>query len=336
MHSASRPVEHAGSGLRILFRAPAGRRRGFGHLVRCVALARAAGVRPLVALRGGHDTILAALRLGADVLDNPSPAVVAALRPDVVVIDDPVPGHARTWVRAARAGGSRVVTVHDLGLGAPEGDLVVDGSLCRHARPRRPGLGLLGTSYAVIDPTIAARPRGGPRPPAAEPPSILVSLGGGPHARRAEALVQALRREVPQARIRVAAGFVTPARRTADTHVTWIVPARGLADELRSATVAVLAGGVSLYEACALGTPTVAMPVVRSQAPTVRALAARRAIVGLPFNAAAARSARDIARLLDDEGRRQALSATAQRLIDGRGAARVARALAALAERRAA
>ena len=40
--------------LRILFRAPAGPRRGFGHLVRCRSLARALGVRPLIALRGGR------------------------------------------------------------------------------------------------------------------------------------------------------------------------------------------------------------------------------------------------------------------------------------------
>ena len=39
--------------LRVLFRAPAGPRRGFGHLVRCRSLARALGVRPLIALRGG-------------------------------------------------------------------------------------------------------------------------------------------------------------------------------------------------------------------------------------------------------------------------------------------
>ncbi len=37
---------------RVLFRAAAGPRRGFGHLLRCRALARALGVRPLVCVRG--------------------------------------------------------------------------------------------------------------------------------------------------------------------------------------------------------------------------------------------------------------------------------------------
>jgi len=39
---------------------------------------------------------------------------------------------------------------------------------------------------------------------------------------------------------------------------------------LAQATVAVVAGGTTLYEACALGTPVVAVPVVPGQATTVR------------------------------------------------------------------
>ena len=58
--------------LRILFRAPAGAGRGFGHLARCIALARALGVRPLLALRGGRKAREAALLLGADVVASPS------------------------------------------------------------------------------------------------------------------------------------------------------------------------------------------------------------------------------------------------------------------------
>jgi len=40
------------SDLRVLFRVAAGPRRGFGHLVRCISLARAMGIRPLLCLRG--------------------------------------------------------------------------------------------------------------------------------------------------------------------------------------------------------------------------------------------------------------------------------------------
>ena len=53
----------------------------------------------------------------------------------------------------------------------------------------------------------------------------------------------------------------------------------GLHDELARAGVAVVGGGVSLYEACAHGVAAVGVPVVAAQRPTVAAFvtAARRA-----------------------------------------------------------
>ena len=55
--------------LRVLFRAAAGPRRGFGHLVRCRSLARALGVRPLVcAAWQRHAADDRALALGCDVV----------------------------------------------------------------------------------------------------------------------------------------------------------------------------------------------------------------------------------------------------------------------------
>jgi len=58
------------SDLRVLFRAPAGPRRGFGHLVRSISLARAMGVRPLLCLRGPSEVQDTAVALGV------SPATV--------------------------------------------------------------------------------------------------------------------------------------------------------------------------------------------------------------------------------------------------------------------
>ncbi len=54
--------------LHVLFRAAAGPRLGFGHLVRCRSLARALGVSPLVSLRGTSRTREAAIRLGVSLV----------------------------------------------------------------------------------------------------------------------------------------------------------------------------------------------------------------------------------------------------------------------------
>lgn len=308
----------ASADLRVLFRAPAGAGRGFGHLTRMIALARALGVRPLLALRGDARAREAALALGADVLGTPTIRALTTLRPDVVVIDDPVRRDAERWTRAARRAGAIVVTVHDLGLGARGADLVIDGSVTRPRPPRGRAKVLSGTRFAVIDPAVSRRSQVHPAVP-----RVLIALGGGPHARRAQAIADRIARTYPKAEIRIAGGFISSGGRSS-ARVRWIGAPRGLAGELARATVAVVGGGVSLYEAAALGVPAVSVPVVRSQVPTVRAFARKRAAVGVRYEAPAVEAASCVVSLLNDEARRRALARRSRALVDGRGAVRAA------------
>jgi spore coat polysaccharide biosynthesis predicted glycosyltransferase SpsG len=172
----------------VLFRAAAGPRRGFGHLVRCRSLARALGVRPLMSIRGGPRVRAAARSLGCEMVDGSATAVLAGLAPHVVVVDDPIASDARRWIACARRYNCLVVTVHDLGLGACEGDLVVDGSIANTARGSKDRLlrlkqtFLRGPRYALLDPAFASPLRAVKHPRA---PRVLVALGGGPRARLA-------------------------------------------------------------------------------------------------------------------------------------------------------
>jgi spore coat polysaccharide biosynthesis predicted glycosyltransferase SpsG len=104
---------------------------------------------------------------------------------------------------------------------------------------------------------------------------------------------------------------------------------------LTGARAAVVAGGITLYEACALGVPTIAVPIVRAQRPAVRAMARAGAVVHVPAAPpgppAAARVARQTLALLDGNETRGRLSLRARRLVDGHGAARVAAVLRRLA-----
>jgi spore coat polysaccharide biosynthesis predicted glycosyltransferase SpsG len=316
---------------KVLFVAAAGPRRGYGHLVRCVSFARALGVRPLLAIRGSQKVNEAALALGADVLPDASVRVIRALRPDIVIVDDPVERAAGRWMAAARAAGALVVSVHDLGIGCRESDLVIDGSITRTKRGRRGAASLLGTRFALLDPRVGEMARGRRRVPHNR--RVLIALGGGPRVRQAGAIADAIVAVDPNAEVRIAGGFVV-APRPASSNVVWIGATRGLAVELSQASAAVLAGGVSLYEACALGVPTVSMPVVNGQVPTVRAFARQGAVVGAPLGA----SPRDVARrtvaLLDDEARRRSLARRSRALVDGCGATRAAAAVVAMSQAR--
>lgn len=318
------------SDLKVLFRVAAGPRRGFGHLVRSISLARAMGVRPLLCLRGPSQVEDTAIALGADVLTDGTPASIRVLRPDVVVVDDPIATAARRWIDAARKTGALVVTIHDLGLGCADGDVVIDGSVTRQARAARPRMALTGARYAILDPALprreAARPADGAR-------RVLVALGGGPRREIARTIAEAIAAADPDAEIRVAGGFaVAPA--ASARNITWLGPVRGLGDELSRATVAVVGGGVSLYEACAIGVPAVGVPVVAAQTPTVQAFARRGAAVAMPLKADGRQTAAQVVALLDNPNRRAMLRRRSMRLVDGRGASRAAAAVLSFADRK--
>ena len=372
--------------LRVLFAVAAGPRTGFGHLIRARSLARALGVEFTAAVRGSAATRRRAAALGARLVAVGSIAALHDLDPDVLVVDDPITAEVARWVRRARHAGVRVATVHDLGISAVASDLVIDGTVGPNRRVRGRVDTLHGPAYMILDPAISHRgsdpTRSGPDRAGGR---VLVALGGGSSAAGAQRMVEAIADAVPGLDVRVARGFAGK-RRGPD----------GLAGELARATVAVVAGGVTLYEACALGVPAVAVPLSARQQVTVRAMARQGAAVdasrlpsgssrkppagglpsgssrkppasGLPsgstrkppadhlpsgssrspsaihlpsgrLNVASGFSrkiiADQVARLLDDAAARRCMSRAGKRLVDGRGAFRVAAAVRRLARAR--
>src|SRR5688500_9482954 len=105
---------------RVLFVAAAGPRRGLPHLVQYLLLARAHGMRPLVAVPGPRQNAETALALGADVIAEATAAVIDTMQPDVLVVDDAVAAQTGSWIIAAQRAGALILDVNDLGLEAPE------------------------------------------------------------------------------------------------------------------------------------------------------------------------------------------------------------------------
>ena len=319
--------------LRVLFRATAGPRRGYGHLLRCRSLARAIGVRPLLSLRGPNQVTDVALRFGCDVVHGSAHRLLRLMNLDVLVVDDPDPRAASKWIAAAQTLNIAVASIHDLGIGCHDADLLIDGSIIRSIDISR-RRALTGPAFAIVDPRLkqlagSARSRRG----------VVVSLGGGPRAEAACAIAEEIARRDPRVSVRVVGGFVSGGppkrRRQRRPNVEWVGPSTNLAGELRAARVAVVGGGVSLYEACALGTPAVGVPVVDGQRPTVAGFVARGAALGRARAAVVPRRVADDAlRLLRHQRLRTFVMRAARRLIDGRGALRAARAIARLTEAR--
>jgi spore coat polysaccharide biosynthesis predicted glycosyltransferase SpsG len=317
---------------RLLFRVAAGPRLGFGHLVRCRSLARAAGVVARVSVRGTARTRQRAATLGVTVLSG-GVDLLDRERPAVLIVDDPSAPAATTWLRAARRRGVPVASLHDLGLARIASDLPIDGSV---GGGRRAGPALAGPHAAVLDPALRRwrerrRRRRGLR--------VLVALGGGVRARRlVPVLAATLRASHPDVEVSVARGFAA-ARPSRSAAFRVVSAPDGLGAILAAATVAVVGGGVTAYEACALGVPAVAGAVVPARRRAVRGLARAGAALdggALATPADARRVGRLAARLLADPTHQDRLRHAARRLVDGRGVWRVAAAIRRLADRRSA
>jgi spore coat polysaccharide biosynthesis predicted glycosyltransferase SpsG len=316
-----------------LFRTAAGPRRGFGHLVRCRSLARALEVTPQVSLRGGADARTTARSIGCTLVDGGPRAAITASGCKVVVVDDPIATDAHRWIHAARREGRAVASVHDLGIGCMDADLVIDGSVVRKASLDLASDDVLsGPEYAVVDPGLLAWRAARLSSPGAI--RVLIALGGGPHAALAAAIAEELVAADRDVQVRIVGGFVSGGRDQLKVtpRVSWIGRTSGLAEELARADIAVVGGGVTLYEACAIGTAAVAVPVVEAQRETVAAFVARGAATGIvdgPVQpSAVARMVLDIVR---DTQLKSKLERTGSRVVDGLGAMRAARAVAQLA-----
>jgi spore coat polysaccharide biosynthesis predicted glycosyltransferase SpsG len=135
---------------------------------------------------------------------------------------------------------------------------------------------------------------------------------------------------MPHATVRIAGGFTPPAGRRVLDGVEWLGPQPSLVPLLASASAAVVAGGLTLYEAAALGVPVVAIPVVPAQRPTVRAFG--QAGLALTGTSAASVSA-SLVRLLTRPRVGRSMTRKGPRVVDGLGAHRVAGALEALMRR---
>ena len=147
----------------VVFRIAAGPRIGFGHLVRCRAIARALGVEPRVSIRGTAATRRAGARLGLRVLDG-GPAC-STVKPRTSSSWTTLGRAARPWVRAARRRGVPVAQPPRCRPGAAR-------RRPRHRRQRADApdpatpTRLFGPRYAVLDPALArgARPAPDRRP----------------------------------------------------------------------------------------------------------------------------------------------------------------------------
>jgi UDP-2,4-diacetamido-2,4,6-trideoxy-beta-L-altropyranose hydrolase len=201
--------------------------------------------------------------------------------------------------------------------------------------PSRTAL-LLGSRYALLDPAYAAPPA---RVYGSRVARVLVTLGGSAHPEALRAIVGAVDAAVEGARLDVVVGPFGSAESTAGAarpgknRVTTLGHVSDLRPLMLEADLAVTGAGVTLYELAATAASAVMVMTEPNQARNVAAFeSAGAALFAGPASAPdlGARVGAAVKRLCDDRSARAAFGAAGRRLVDGQGAARVARELASM------
>ena len=307
---------------------------GFGHLSRTIALLEALEERRetcRVALPA-DPTALAWLRTAGArhpiVLPTSGPVLPevldAAREARAVVVDVK---HALTRAEVRALGGRRpIVVVDNAGAGVAEADLgVAPFAVARDPR------WLAGPTHVPL--RRAFRLGGDLRGPRGGCPLVLVSMGASDPQELTVAALEGLalvRDRVPRFTVRVLANPASPlwsrlpaVLRRLDFPPACPVDPTCMAGHLAEAELAIVAMGVTVYEALASGVPPIVVCRNRGDVTHARELAAHGALVSLGPQWNEESIAEAAGSLLASRERRDAMAAAGRARVDGRGAERV-------------
>tara|TARA_R110000868_G_scaffold32400_3_gene117853 strand:+ start:3327 stop:4343 length:1017 start_codon:yes stop_codon:yes gene_type:complete len=309
-----------GLAARLAIRADGDARLGFGHVMRCAALAHAL-------LDNGHELVW---------LSRTPQAIPEALAARIEI---------RPLSQDGDEAGALIAGLADAGVTGLIGDWqTTSPELCRQLRRAGLWLALIGNHLGGAEADLVIHQRFGPAPVAdvsaicegsdyillapgyaGLPPRrvkpqarhLLVSLGGS-DTPLLNNVVQAIY-DLPALQgveIEVRRALPRPAR----------LPEAGLLDALQSADLAILAAGTTLHEAAATGLPAIALPITPNQIERARQFQSLG--LGLTLDPAddefAQRLRQMLTELLGAPALRQQFSLAGQRSVDGHGAHRVA------------
>lgn len=339
-----------------LLRADAGPTIGLGHLWRCLSLGEAlrrSGAK-CVFLTNGVTSIkdqVTAFGFDVETLDGVEPGGVDDLAKtfamagqypcDIVVVDSYSIGE--DYLERLRGAGLFVVAIDDLAPHPFSCQVVANEGAHAHELPYRSSSGdtkfLLGPKYALLRPGFWEVP---PRTVRRTVENVLVTLGGADRHNLMPRLLDLLDKLAGRFTVTAIVGpFFENRLEIEDTakrcrrSVRLVNAPDSLRDLMLEADLAISAGGHSVYELAAAGTPVVTVQVADNQAGHLRTLAAEGVVrlgggadePGLLTGVEAATRW-----LLQDHGARIVMSTAGRGLVDGQGAIRLVQAIRALRE----
>jgi len=317
--------------VRIAFRTEGNHKQGMGDLYGSLALAGECvrgGDEVLFVISGGEEATTAIADCGHRVRAVDSLACEQELyhsfRPDVILVnklDNPP-----DYVRALKGTSPFVVTVDDAGEGAKWADLNIN------ALYPIPGA-VTGPEYIMLRDEF--RPmRSRDRTVGKTVTELLITQGGSDTYGFTPKIVQALDAMIsrPHCTVVVGPAFrhdgeLREALDASRLNVSVVRNARNMADLMWRADLAITAGGVTMFELAAVGTPSLVICGELFEIQTARRLEEAGAMVNLGFGGDLDYSgvAKAVDGLAEDLEWRRRLSLRGKSLLDGRGCERIVR-----------
>ncbi|MFJ2488658.1 UDP-2,4-diacetamido-2,4,6-trideoxy-beta-L-altropyranose hydrolase [Pseudomonas sp. NPDC087639] len=349
--------------MRVLIRADASPTIGSGHIARCLTLARVLrkqGSHVAFACRRLPGHRLDALQAeGFETLalperyaeEDPQQAIESMLpwQADIDALDVLLDGHEgfdwiiadhygldHHWQTAARRWASRIAAVDDLATRCYSVDLLLNQNLSGLSENYAPLLPdgcrtLLGPRFAMLREEFIC--------PAIEIKSkarrVLVNFGGFDAAMQTHHAMLALA-DFPELEVDFVAGADNPAwaqmQALAETRPNWRLHSfvSDFHQRMTEADLFIGAGGGTSWERAALGLPTICIAVSNNQQANgeVMAAAGAHVFMGAREQVSVEQLRQAIGLVVDNVYLRQSLAERSRQLVDGRGALRVAAALA--------
>jgi UDP-2,4-diacetamido-2,4,6-trideoxy-beta-L-altropyranose hydrolase len=325
----------------VVFRTGGGKQIGFGHIRRCLSLANA-----LRSLNVNSSFVLDGDAKASDIVTSEGHAAILIHDDDysqtakevlnrsarAIVVDSY--SHPASYLKNLKSMGRRVVVLDDLAADFIPADLVVNGTAGAEEFPyvSDPSVTyLLGSSYILLRPEFE---NVGQRSYESVE-RVLITLGGSDAFDLTPRIIDWVQSIFPQADIDVVVGPLF--RNTRDIESTalgvdkiHLHHAPDMGRLMRNCDVAVSGGGQTTYELAATGTPTVAIRVAQNQTLNLRGLSRTGSLIWAGDAADTnleEKVTQGLMALASSPSFRCELGSNGRRLVDGRGAVRVAQKL---------
>lgn len=183
---------------------------------------------------------------------------------------------------------------------------------------------LVGTTYAPLRPGFAA----GDSKVREHVARVLITTGSTNPNGILESMADSVLNALPNVEIDVIVGALSVFVTSFDQRVHVHHGLTNLAPLMQASDLVVSAAGTTLYELCAVGAPTIAVPIVDNQLPNARGFeASGLGPIVHPGEGFRRRLADAVCELSSDFDRRVRLSVRMRRMVDGQGTIRIAKVL---------